>query len=476
MALRKIRLQGDEVLAKVSRPVEKMTPRIHDLIGDMLETMYDAMGVGLAAPQVGMLKRIVVIDIGEGPIVLINPEILETSGEQTGDEGCLSVPGMAGQVTRPNYVKVKALDEDMNEVEYEGEGLLARAFCHEIDHLDGHMYTELVEGELHQVSYDEDESDNQMKIVFMGTPDFAVPSLHALTEAGYAVAAVVTQPDKPKGRGKTLLPTPVKEEAVMHDIPVYQPEKVRNNPEFLEILKEINPEIIVVAAYGQIIPKEILELPKFGCINIHASLLPKYRGAAPIQQAVIDGEKVSGVTIQQMGEGLDTGDMISKIVIPISPTETGGSLFGKLAQAGADLLIKTLPSIEQGTAEFEKQPEESPTPYAAMITKQMGLMDFRKSAEELERLVRGLNPWPSAYTFLNGKTLKVWKCKVSTEKTDAVPGTIFLTDKEGIHTACGEGVLILTEVQLEGKKRMETEAFLRGYHIENGIVFTDHKE
>lgn len=207
-----------------------------------------------------------------------------------------------------------------------------------------------------------------MKIVFMGTPDFAVPSLHALTEAGYAVAAVVTQPDKPKGRGKTLLPTPVKEEAVMHDIPVYQPEKVRNNPEFLEILKEINPEIIVVAAYGQIIPKEILELPKFGCINIHASLLPKYRGAAPIQQAVIDGEKVSGVTIQQMGEGLDTGDMISKIVIPISPTETGGSLFGKLAQAGADLLIKTLPSIEQGTAEFEKQPEESPTPYAAMIT------------------------------------------------------------------------------------------------------------
>ena len=229
-----------------------------------------------------------------------------------------------------------------------------------------------------------------MKIVFMGTPDFAVPSLHALTEAGYAVAAVVTQPDKPKGRGKTLLPTPVKEEAVMHDIPVYQPEKVRNNPEFLEILKEINPDIIVVAAYGQIIPKEILELPKFGCINIHASLLPKYRGAAPIQQAVIDGEKVSGVTIQQMGEGLDTGDMISKIVIPISPTETGGSLFGKLAQAGADLLIKTLPSIEQGTAEFEKQPEESPTPYAAMITKQMGLMDFRKSAEELERLVRGL--------------------------------------------------------------------------------------
>ena len=184
-----------------------------------------------------------------------------------------------------------------------------------------------------------------MKTVFMGTPDFAVPPLRALVEAGYEVAAVVTQPDKPKGRGKTLLPTPVKEEALMHEIPVYQPRKVRNNPEFLETLKEINPDIIIVAAFGQIIPKEVLELPKFGCINIHASLLPKYRGAAPIQQAVIDGEKESGVTIMQMGEGLDTGDMISKIVIPLSLEETGGSLFGKLAQAGAELLIKTLPSI-----------------------------------------------------------------------------------------------------------------------------------
>ena len=315
-----------------------------------------------------------------------------------------------------------------------------------------------------------------MKTVFMGTPDFAVPPLHALIEAGYEVAAVVIQPDKPKGRGKTLLPTPVKEEALMHEIPVYQPQRVRKNPEFLETLKEIDPDIIIVAAFGQIIPKEILELPKFGCINIHASLLPKYRGAAPIQQAVIDGEKESGVTIMQMGEGLDTGDMISKIIIPLAQDETGGSLFGKLAQAGAELLIKTLPSIEQGTAEREKQPEESPTPYAAMITKQMGLMNFSKPAEELERLVRGMNPWPSAYTFINGKTLKVWKCKVSGEQTDAIPGTVFLTDKEGIHVACEKGTLILTEVQLEGKKRMDTEAFLRGYHIEKGTCFTDHKE
>lgn len=314
-----------------------------------------------------------------------------------------------------------------------------------------------------------------MKIVYMGTPDFAVPPLAALVKAGYEITAVVTQPDKPKGRGKTLMPTPVKEEAMKHEIPVYQPVKVRD-PEFVETLTGLAPDIIVVAAFGQIIPKTILDLPKYGCINIHASLLPKYRGAAPIQQAVIDGEKESGVTIMRMGTGLDTGDMISKIVVPIETEETGGSLFDKLAQAGADLLMETLPSIENGTATYEKQPEESPTPYAAMITKKMGLMDFSKSAEELERLVRGLNPWPSAYTFLNGKTLKVWKSTVEKGANGGktTPGTITAVDKTGIHVACGEDVLVLREVQLEGKKRMETDAFLRGYQVTEGTMLTDH--
>lgn len=312
-----------------------------------------------------------------------------------------------------------------------------------------------------------------MKIVYMGTPDFAVPGLKALAEAGYEVAGVVTQPDKPKGRGKNLLPTPVKVEAMKHGFPVYQPEKIRKNQEFMDILRGIAPDIIVVAAFGQIIPSEILELPKFGCINIHASLLPKYRGAAPIQQAVIDGEKESGVTIMKMGTGLDTGDMISRIVIPLEEQETGGSLFDKLAQAGARLLIDTLPSIFEGTAVYEKQPQESPTPYAAMITKKMGCMDFSKSAEELERLVRGMNPWPSAYTSLNGKTLKVWAGRVRDENTEAEPGTVIRTDKEGIHVACGQGILILTEVQLEGKKRMEADAFLRGYTVETGTKLID---
>lgn len=308
-----------------------------------------------------------------------------------------------------------------------------------------------------------------MKLVYMGTPDFAVMPLRALVEAGYPIEAVITQPDKPKGRGKAMQPTPVKEEALKHGLAVYQPQKVRN-PEFIKILEQIAPDIIIVAAFGQIIPAQILDLPRFGCINIHASLLPKYRGAAPIQQAVIDGEKESGVTIMKMGTGLDTGDMIAKTVVPLDKEETGGSLFDKLAKAGAALLTETLPSIFDGTAVYEKQPEESPTPYAAMITKQMGLMDFHRDAAALERLVRGLDPWPSAYTYLDGKVLKVWKSQVREEESGSTPGTVLATDREGIHVACEKGILVLTEVQLAGKKRMSADAFLRGYSIKEGTV------
>ena len=312
-----------------------------------------------------------------------------------------------------------------------------------------------------------------MKIVFMGTPEFAVPTLQALIDH-HEVLAVVTQPDKQRGRGKKMQFPPVKEKAVEYDIPVYQPQRARDE-EFIEELKNLNPDVIVVVAYGQILPESILNIPKYGCINVHGSLLPKYRGAAPIQWAVLDGEEKTGITTMYMEKGLDTGDMIDKAEVVLDKKETAGSLHDKLMVLGADLLLETLKKLEDGTAVREKQNDEESC-YAKMLSKDMGQIDFTKSAREIECLIRGMNPWPSAYTFLNGKTLKVWKCKVSTEKTDAVPGTIFLTDKEGIHTACGEGVLILTEVQLEGKKRMETEAFLRGYHIENGIVFTDHKE
>lgn len=309
-----------------------------------------------------------------------------------------------------------------------------------------------------------------MRVVFMGTPDFSVGTLEALYEAGHEIVGVVSQPDKPKGRGKNLQPTPVKEAALKLGLPVYQPKRVRE-PEFVQVLKDLNPEVIVVVAFGQLIPKEILELTPYGCINVHASLLPKYRGAAPIQWAVIDGEEESGVTIMRMDEGIDTGDMISKAVVPLDAEETGGSLFDKLSQTGAKLLVETLPSLEDGTAVFEKQPEESPTAYAGMIKKSMGNLDFDRPAAELERLIRGLNPWPSAYTRLDGKTLKIWKAQVREEEQGQEtlePGTVWITEQQELLVKTGKGMLKITELQLEGKKRMETEAFLRGYKVERG--------
>lgn len=309
-----------------------------------------------------------------------------------------------------------------------------------------------------------------MRIVFMGTPDFAVGTLEELIKAGHEIIGIVTQPDKPKGRGKTLMPTPVKEVALKHQIPVYQPKKVREK-EFTEALRNLSPNVIVVAAFGQIITKEILEIPRFGCINVHASLLPAYRGAAPIQWAVINGEKESGVTIMQMDEGLDTGDMIDKVVVPLAQDETGGSLFDKLSQAGARLCVKVLKDLEEGKAVREKQPEESTTPYASMISKKMGEINWSQPAGSIEQLIRGLDPWPSAYTKLQGKTLKLWKARVVEEKQEkGRPGEVVQVEKEAFFVQTGEGILKIEELQMEGKKRMDTGAFLRGFQLTCGEI------
>ena len=281
---------------------------------------------------------------------------------------------------------------------------------------------------------------------------------------------MISQPDKPKGRGKNLQPTPVKEAAMELGLPVYQPQKVRD-PEFIQVMKELNPDVIVVVAFGQIIPKEILHMPKYGCINVHASLLPAYRGAAPIQWAVINGDKESGVTIMRMDEGVDTGDMINKVIVPLNEKETGGSLFDRLSESGAKLLVETLPMLEDGSAVFEKQPEESTTPYAAMISKKMGELDWAKSATELERLIRGLNPWPSAFSHLNGKTLKIWEASVEEENGEKkAPGTVLQADAKGFRIQTGEGILKIDTLQMEGKKRMDAQAFLRGYTVEEGMI------
>ena len=307
-----------------------------------------------------------------------------------------------------------------------------------------------------------------MKVIFMGTPDFSVGTLEALVEAGHEVVLAVTQPDKPKGRGGKMQYTPVKEAALARDIPVYQPKKIRE-PECIEELKKYNADIMVVIAFGQILPKEILQMTPYGCINVHASLLPKYRGAAPIQWAVIDGEKVSGVTTMQMNEGLDTGDMILKTEIPLDPKETGGSLHDKLAEAGAKLCVETLKCLEDKTATWEPQ-GESTTAYAKMLDKNLGNINWNDPAVQIERLIRGLNPWPSAYTHWNDKVIKLWQADVVEENTDQEAGTIVKVEKDSFYVQTGEGLLKIEELQLQGKKRMDAGSFLRGNHLEYGEI------
>ena len=308
-----------------------------------------------------------------------------------------------------------------------------------------------------------------MKIIFMGTPDFAVGTLRSLAEAGHEITLVVSQPDKPKGRGHAMVPTPVKVVAEELGIPVFQPVKIR---EAKDVLEKTEADVCVVAAFGQIIPASILHMKKYGCINVHASLLPKYRGAAPIQWAVIDGEKESGVTIMQMDEGLDTGDMLAKAIVPLDEKETGGILFDKLSEAGGRLCVETLAKLEKGEITPEKQ-GESPTAYASMLDKKMGNIDWSKSAVVIERLVRGLNPWPSAYTHLDGKTLKIWACDVLPQSASkGESGEILEVTKDAIHVQTGDGILVLREIQLAGKARMDAGAFLRGYKVVPGTVLS----
>ncbi len=302
-----------------------------------------------------------------------------------------------------------------------------------------------------------------MRIVFMGTPEFSVPVLEALVKEGHEVVGVVTQPDKPKGRGKAVLMPPVKEKALEYGLSVYQPAKVRDAG-FVEVLKGLNPDIMVVVAFGQILPKSVLDIPPFGCVNIHASLLPRYRGAAPIQWVIIDGEQETGITTMMMDSGLDTGDMLEKTIVPIAPDETGDSLHDKLKEAGASLILSTLKKIEAGIITRIPQTDEG-TCYARMLTKNMGKIDWTMEAAAIERLVRGLNSWPGTYTTWKGRTLKIWKVQVLEEDCDGACGEVVRADKNSLLVKTGKGILSLLEVQPEGKKRMAADAFLRGYPV-----------
>ena len=314
-----------------------------------------------------------------------------------------------------------------------------------------------------------------MRILFMGTPDFAEVSLEAVYNSGHEIIGAVTNPDKPKGRGMKMIASPVKEFALEKNIPIYQPLKIRNNIEFIEEIKRLNPDVICVVAYGKILPKELLEIPKLGCINVHGSLLPKYRGAAPIQWAVLNGDKTTGITTMYMDEGMDTGDMILKQEVEIGKDETTGELWNRLSKIGGELLIETLKQLEQGIAPRIKQGEEFTT--APMLDKEMAKIDWEnKTATEIKNLVRGLNPIMGAYSYINGKKIKLWKvqhfeeeefCTINNfdkQKLHNIEnGTILISnDKDGLYIKAKDGVISVLEIQGENAKRMNINDFLRG--------------
>lgn len=307
-----------------------------------------------------------------------------------------------------------------------------------------------------------------MRIVFMGTPDFAVPSLQALIDAGHEVCAVYTQPDKPQGRKQILTAPPVKTLALAHNIPVFQPNTLKNEDEQAR-LRELAPEVIIVVAYGKLLPKAVLDIPPHGCINVHGSLLPRWRGAAPIQWAVIAGDEMAGVTTMQMAEGLDTGDMLLTYETKVGEKETAGELFDRLAQSGAELLTQTLVKLDEITP---RPQDDAQSCYAHMLDKQMAVIDWSRSAHEIDCLIRGLNPWPIALTTLSGERLKVFAAEKAAGNGE--PGTVLEADpKKGLTVACGEGALRLTEIQLVGGKRMKATDFLRGHAIEVGTKLGD---
>ncbi|HHD11053.1 MAG TPA: methionyl-tRNA formyltransferase [Deltaproteobacteria bacterium] len=310
---------------------------------------------------------------------------------------------------------------------------------------------------------------SKISIVFMGSPEFAVPSLKALCEEGFHIKAVITQPAKPKGRGRKIMPTPVCEFARSKGIEVREPERLKD-PEFVEYLRSLKPDLIVVVAYGKILPKEVLSIPRLGCINLHASLLPRWRGAAPVQRSLIAGDTVTGVTIMLMDEGMDTGPILLKKEVPIEKTERAGELAQRLSRIGAELLVESIGLYVSGRLKPTPQDDRLAT-YAPLIKKEEGRIDWHKPAVEIENLVRGLHPWPCAYTYLDGKLIKIHRASATEEESGLQPGRVVKSSKDGIYVSTGRGLLLIEELQPEGKKPMKAEQFARGYRIDEGTAF-----
>ena len=468
LAQLEIRTFDDPVLRKKAKPVPRVSKSVKKTLDDMLDSMHKASGIDLAAPQIGIPKRLVVIDVGEGPYFLVNPEIVYESEETEVDwEGCLSWPGFIGEVERPVRVLVKALDRDGRTTWVEGEGILARALCHEIDHLDGIMFVDraITIAEIVPEELEEELEQMDLTCVFMGSPEFSLPSLEALIEAGIKVPLVITQPDRPYGRKKVLKATPVKERATELGIQVLTPDGSWP-PEVISAIREVEPDFIVVAAFGQKLPEEVLDIPKYGCLNVHPSLLPKYRGGNPIQRQIMAGETESGVSIMYMDPNVDAGDICLQKSLTIGPNETLGSLEKRLSVLGAQALLEAIASIYSGNSSRTPQDEKAKT-VAFHLKPGEEIIDWTRSAQEIHNLVRALSPAPGAVTSFGDERIKIWETELVDSNfqgdfDNCIPGTIVGTCDSKVLVCCGDGVLAVTQVQPAGKNRMSAKAFLAG--------------
>jgi len=498
---------GDPVLRRPTQSVRRVDGKVRRTLRRLADTMCQAKGVGLAGPQIGVSQRLCVVDAGDELLSLVNPEIVDHEGAAGDYEGCLSVPGWVGYVTRATRVTVLARDEEGRTRRIEAEGLLARALQHEVEHLDGVLFCDR-SAELRRVPDAEEtraESERQrlhnrrrLRVVFMGTPDFAVPSLQRLLDAGYHVAGVVTQPDRPRGRGRQVLPPPVKRTALAAGIPVLQPENMRDG-QFLERLFGLHPDVICVAAYGRILPPSVLDLPRLGCINVHASLLPRYRGAAPIHRAIMRGETVTGVSIMFMDRGMDTGDLFVQEPLSVFPDDTTGAVHDRLAVVGGALLVSSL-DLMAADVRHKRPQDDSRAAAAPPLQSREEVVGWDRQAEDVANQFRGLNPWPGARSTLHGETIKIWfgrvivplqaQCEGSGSDTPllggrapaealpvpdtwagAAPGEIVDVGETSLVVACGRGYVALKEVQPAGKRRMDVAAFLRGRTVAPGDRF-----
>ncbi len=452
--------QEDPVLREKSEPVSKFDKRLHRLLDRLANTMYHERGVGLAAVQVGILKQIIVADYGEGLIEFINPELVVFDGSELGYEGCLSVPGYFGEVERPTHIRLRAQDRQGDPFWVDLEGWPGRVLCHEMEHLQGGLFVDKSERVLSL------PPEQKLRLVLMGTPEFSLPAFRSLLDHNYKVVGVVTAPDRRRGRGQKRVASPVKKLALNHDLPVLQPAGSSDYQEWWQYMKWLEPDVVVTAAYGRLIPKEILEVPAIGSLNIHPSLLPKYRGAAPIQHQLLAGETKSGISIYWMDEKLDSGPILLQEEVDIELGETYGQLHDRLAQLGAQSLFEALRLIAQGKAPAVKQDHEQAT-LAPKIEKKAAKIDWSASAGYIERQIRAFNPIPGAFTFWRGQRMKILKADCL-DATFGQAGEVVSLSEDAMTVACGTGQLAVRVVQLAGGTPQDVGAFINGHDIHVG--------